>query len=231
MRGPILAGVLAGFLVVLVGLSAFVALALGRPEPALSTPTPEPTLAAVSPDVSPTPTTAASEPASAEPTISTPRPSLDASPIPSEEVGLAVGDRAPALRLPALGGSEIDTSVLEGRALWINFMATWCPPCIDELPMLERFQGQLEEEMTVLVVDIGESEGTVMAFMDSLGIDLPVGLDTDGTAQRTWGAYALPVHYWIDADGRVGGFLYGGAGPEQFIEGVHSVLPDAELEP
>ena len=146
-------------------------------------------------------------------------------------MGLAVGDRAPPLAMAAVGGNEIDTSLIVDRPIWINFMATWCPPCIDELPVMQRFQRQLEEEMTILVVDIREPEQTVADFMLSLGVDLPVGLDMDGEAQRAWGAYALPVHYWVDTDGRIAAFVFGGAGPEQFIDGIHSVLPDVELQP
>ena len=227
MRGPIAAGVLAGVLVVLVALAGFVGLALGRPDPtteASTTPPAGPTTAATSPTPGSTDGSATPDPG---PTAA-PSASPSGAPPP---VGLAVGDTAPTIQVPAVGGSEIDTSVLIGQPLWINFMATWCPPCRDELPVMDDFQGQLAEQMTILLIDIGENESTVNEFMTSLGVDLPVGLDRDGSVQREWGAYALPVHYWIDAEGRIGGFLYGGAGPEQFIEGVHTVLPDAQLEP
>jgi thiol-disulfide isomerase/thioredoxin len=225
MRGPVAAGALAGLLVIVLVVGAFVALALGRPDPVV--PTPTPSLVAGSPDGSPS-ATSTSEPSSPSRTVAPTGSS--ASPTPSEAVGLDVGDRAPSLVLPALGGNEIDTTQVEGRALWINFMATWCPPCIDELPMMQRFQRQLGEDMTILVVDVREPEEAVSDFMTSLNIELPVGLDLDGAAQVTWGAHILPVHYWIDAEGRIGGFLYGGAGPEQFIEGIQTVLPDVELE-
>lgn len=234
MRGPIAVGVLAAVLVVLVAAAAFVALALGRPGPSFGTPPPVavPASPARTPSPLPIVTPGASQPPipSAVGTAS-PGVSEDPGPSASLAVGLAVGDLAPPLALPQLGGAEIDTALLAGQPLWVNFMATWCPPCRDELPVMERMQAQLGGRMTILLIDVGEDEQTVATFMTSLGIDLPVGLDTSSAAQRAWGAYALPVHYWIDADGRIGGFLYGGAGPEQFIEGVHSVLPDASLEP
>ncbi|MDQ3870086.1 MAG: TlpA family protein disulfide reductase [Chloroflexota bacterium] len=149
---------------------------------------------------------------------------------PSPDVGLRVGDRAPALAVAQLGGGQIDLQRLRGRALWVNFTATWCPPCRDELSLLERFQGSLGTRVTVLVIDVREPEDAIASLATQLGLTLPIGLDTDGRAQRDWGAYALPVHYWLDADGRVRGFVYGGAGPEQFLEGVRTVVPDARVD-
>ncbi len=156
-------------------------------------------------------------------------PSLSGSSVPA--VGVTVGDLAPPLRLAQLGGSEVDTTALRGQPLWVNFMATWCPPCRDELPIMDRLQRELGDRMTIIVVDVEEDADTVASFFTDLEVALPVALDEDGSARDAWGALALPVHYWIDEEGRVGGFLYGGAGSEQFIEGIETVLPDAGLEP
>ncbi|CAN5736570.1 hypothetical protein BH20CHL5_BH20CHL5_06290 [soil metagenome] len=142
-----------------------------------------------------------------------------------------MGDIAPPLRLAQLGGAEIDTAALRGQPLWVNFMATWCPPCREELPIMDRLQRELGDRMTIIVVDVEEDTDTVASFFTGLEVALPVALDEDGSARDAWGALALPVHYWIDEEGRVGGFLYGGAGPEQFIAGIETVLPDAGLEP
>ncbi|MEO7118875.1 MAG: TlpA disulfide reductase family protein [Candidatus Limnocylindrales bacterium] len=236
MRGPIFAGALGGLLVILIAVATFVAISLGAPDRVLPTPgaTPtEPSLLAASPSPIPTPTPTLSR--SPSPSLATDgsSPSPDPTPTasPSVAVGLNVGDRAPGLQLFQLGGGEIDTSALAGQPLWINFMASWCPPCRDELPQMALLQAQLGESMTIIVVDVGEDEATVSAFMDSLEVDLPTGLDVDSAAQRTWGAYALPVHYWVDANGRIGGFLYGGSDREQFIDGIHTVLPDIDLTP
>ena len=236
MRAPILAGVLAGVFAALLVAAAFVALALGGP-----TATPAPSMVAA-PSVTP-PVAAPTEPTS-EPTPSvsfttpapSPLPTTSPGPSPSPspgdpQVGLAVGDIAPPLRLAQLGGAEVDTEALRGQPLWVNFMATWCPPCREELPIMDRLQRDLGDRMTIIVVDVEEDADTVASFFNSLEVALPVALDEDGRAQEAWNAVALPVHYWIDEEGRVGGVLYGGAGPEQFIEGIETVLPDAGVEP
>ncbi len=236
MRGPVIVGVLAGILLAALVVVAFVLVALGD-RPSVSTP---PTRASpLAPSVQPpSPTLSPTLSPSAEPTLTSgpsPSPSsstsASASSSASAEVGLEVGDIAPGLSLERLGGGRIDTARLAGQPLWINFMATWCPPCRDELPLMGRFQTQLGDEMTILLVDIEEDDETVRAFMDSLAVDLPVGLDGDGSAQQTWGAVALPVHYWIDEGGRISAFVFGGAEPDAFIDAVRTVLPRAELEP
>jgi thiol-disulfide isomerase/thioredoxin len=251
MRAPIAAGFLAGLLVsiVLVGAAGLLLVsrpAPGRPTPsgtgvALASPTPPPgapaTIAPSAPSTSepasaaPTgpPAPAATGPA---PTGSTPTASVapPGSPAASEPaVGLRVGDRAPPLRVAQLGGGEIDTGRLSGQPLWVNFMATYCPSCRDELPLMERMQGELGEAMTILVVDAGEDVDTVASYMTSLGVELPVGVDPANAARDAWGAFVLPVHYWVDGQGIVRGFLYGPADPAGFVEGVRTVLPDAEL--
>ncbi|MBA3796813.1 MAG: TlpA family protein disulfide reductase [Chloroflexi bacterium] len=236
MRAPILAGVLAGVFAALLVAAAFVALALSGP-----TATPAPSMVAA-PSVTP-PVAAPTEPTS-EPTPSvsfttpapSPLPTTSPGPSPSPspgdpQVGVAVGDIAPPLRLAQLGGAEVDTEALRGQPLWVNFMATWCPPCREELPIMDRLQRDLGDRMTIIVVDVEEDADTVASFFNSLEVALPVALDEDGRAQEAWNAVALPVHYWIDDEGRVGGVLYGGAGPEQFIEGIETVLPDAGVVP
>jgi thiol-disulfide isomerase/thioredoxin len=139
---------------------------------------------------------------------------------------LAIGQVAPPLRVTLTDGSLMDLSDFAGQPIWVNFMATWCPQCTAELPMMERFQGQLKDQMTILVVDVGEDRSTVKDFVNGLDVDLTVGVDQDGSLQRAWGAMALPIHYWIDADGVVQQVVYGGAPEQTFIEAITALVPD-----
>ncbi|MEO8625348.1 MAG: TlpA disulfide reductase family protein [Candidatus Limnocylindrales bacterium] len=139
---------------------------------------------------------------------------------------LAIGQAAPELRLTLTDGSLMDTADFAGLPLWVSFTATWCPQCTTELPMMERFQGQLKDQMTVLVVDVGEDRSTVRDFIKGLNVDLTVGLDPDGTIASQWGANALPIHYWIDADGVVQQIVYGGAAEQTFIEAITALVPE-----
>lgn len=212
----ILAGVAAGIVVSVLLLAAIV---LSLPAgPVLRATPPAPTLpvstAPSAPSLSPVPSASGTAPAG--------------SPGGSIGAGLRVGDQAPALVVDRLGGGQIDRTTLSGP-LWVNFTASWCPTCRDELRLLQRFQSALGSRITILVIDVREPQDVVAALVRDVNITLPVGLD-QGRAERDWAAYALPVHYWLDGDGRVRGFVYGGAGPDQFLEGVRKVVPGAQVD-
>jgi thiol-disulfide isomerase/thioredoxin len=145
---------------------------------------------------------------------------------PQPGTGTAIGQIAPQIRVTLTDGSLMDTADFAGQPMWITFMATWCPQCHDELPMMERFGAQLTDKMTLLVVDVGEDRHTVRTFMDDLNVDLTVGLDPDGAIQAQWGANALPIHFWLDGNGVVQQIVYGGAPEQIFIEAITAVVPD-----
>jgi thiol-disulfide isomerase/thioredoxin len=139
---------------------------------------------------------------------------------------IGVGQTAPNIRVTLTDGSLMDTADFGGLPIWINFMATWGPQCTTELPMMERFEKDLKDKMTVLVIDVGEDRSVVRDFMRGLGVDLTVGLDQDGSIQADWGANALPVHYMLDANGVVQQIVYGGAPEETFIQAVTVLVPE-----
>jgi thiol-disulfide isomerase/thioredoxin len=139
---------------------------------------------------------------------------------------VAVGQPAPDLQVTLADGSLMDTADFAGLPMWINFMASWCPQCQTELPMMDGFQGQLKDKMTVLVVDVGEDRSTVKDFFKSLNVNLLVGVDSDGVAQAQWGANALPVHYFVDANGVVSQIVYGGAPEQTYLEAITALVPE-----
>jgi thiol-disulfide isomerase/thioredoxin len=180
---------------------------------------PEPSAAPVEVVATPTAATASGAPASDAPASSSPAASEG-----GELFG--IGRPAPPLLVSQLGGGEIDLAALAGKPLWVTFMATWCPSCRDELPRMTQLQARYADTgLVVVVVDVGEDEGAVDAYMRSLGVTFPVGLDTDGEAHEGWGAYALPVHYWIDAEGIIRHGALGGIGPDIMAEGLTTILP------
>ena len=134
--------------------------------------------------------------------------------------------------MPQVGGGTIDLADLKGKPVWINFMATWCPPCQDEFPLMNGFAARYAADgLVVIAVDVKEDEGTVAAFAETLGSTLPMGLDTTGAAADTWNANALPVHFWIDADGIVRDGALGGIGPDIMAQGLQTILPGVTVTP
>lgn len=159
-------------------------------------------------------------------------PSAGPSASPDDDTAFHVGQPAPPLRVPQLGGGEIDLAALRGTPVWLNFMATWCPPCRDEFPLLNSFAVRYADAgLVVIAVDVREDVGTVNAFAQEFAVQFPMGLDEDGAAQRAWGAWALPVHYWIDRDGIIRDGALGGIGPDLMVAGLEKILPGVPVEP
>ena len=240
MRSPVLLGVVAALLVVVIVLAGVIVvvpgLAPGAPSypaqpsggPTLAPPgaaTPPGAASPASGSILPGPPGSGAAPAAGAPG------STAATEHGSPPVGLQVGDRAPSLVVPRLGGGTIDLAALRGRPVWVNFIASWCPDCRDELPLMEGYSYELGQRISIVLVDVRESPDVAAEFVRSLRLDLPVGVDQAGTAQRTWSAYALPVHYWLDAQGIVRAVGFGELGPPQFLESVRRVIPGASLSP
>jgi cytochrome c biogenesis protein CcmG/thiol:disulfide interchange protein DsbE len=227
-RLSILAGLLAGVLVAVVVLGGILYFA---PEPgATETPAPQPSIAIGTPSPSPSPSVAASP--------STPGASASpsGSALPSSGSSLAglfhVGEQAPALVVPQVGGGTVDLRNLIGKPVWVNFMATNCPPCLDEFPLMNGFQSRYGDKgLVILAIDVKEEEGPVGAFADQLSATFPLGLDLDGSAQQRWGALALPVHYWIDKDGIIRDGALGGIGPDIMARGLSAIMPGVDVTP
>jgi cytochrome c biogenesis protein CcmG/thiol:disulfide interchange protein DsbE len=219
-RSSIVAGLLVGVataVALLAGIVAFI------PEPNLETPTNPPPSAR--PSVPPEPAGSSSAtPASHAPSES---------PVATEGSGLFhVGEPAPALVVPQVGGGTIDLAALRGKPVWVNFMATWCPPCQDEFPLMNGFAAQYADEgLVVVAIDVKEEEGLVAAFAQGLAATFPLGLDSDGRVSEAWDAVALPVHFWIDADGIIRDGSLGGIGPDIMAAGLETILPGVDVRP
>jgi thiol-disulfide isomerase/thioredoxin len=134
--------------------------------------------------------------------------------------------------VPQVGGGTIDLAALKGKPVWVNFMATWCPPCQDEFPLMSGFASRYGSAgLVVLAVDVQEDEGTVASFAQQLNATFPLGLDGDGQAAQRWGAIALPVHFWIDAKGIVRDGAAGGIGADAMVRGLQAILPGVDVTP
>ncbi|HEX5823286.1 MAG TPA: redoxin domain-containing protein [Candidatus Limnocylindrales bacterium] len=216
----ILAGLLAGVLVAAGVLAAFVFVG---PDPVGLRPTPSPTAS-----VAPSPSASAGPSASIGPSASAPSPSGSG----GVQTGFHVGETAPPLVVPQVGGGTIDLAALRGSAVWVNFMQTSCPECIDEFPRMNSFKARYGDKGLVIVaVDVREDEGTVATFANRLGATFPMGLDTDGHAQQAWGFLAMPVHFWIDREGIVRAGALGGIGPDVMAESLRTILPGVTITP
>jgi thiol-disulfide isomerase/thioredoxin len=223
-RISIIAGLLTGVAAAALVIGGILVLA---PEPrAAPTPPPQPS-ASLGLQPTPTPTPVAGASGSGGPS-----PSAGASPSSADGQAFHVGEPAPALVVPQVGGGVIDLANLRGKPVWVNFMGTYCPPCIDEFPLMNRFSSRhADDGLVVIAVDVKEDEGIVAAFAEQLGATFPLGLDTDGSAALRWDAIALPVHFWIDKDGVIRDGALGGIGADIMAGGLRTIMPGVDVQP
>jgi thiol-disulfide isomerase/thioredoxin len=113
--------------------------------------------------------------------------------------------------LPNLAGTSLTLSSLKGKVVLLNFWATWCPPCRQEMPGFDKLYQSLrsDPDFVLLAVDSLEDAKTVRSFLDKNPYHFPVVLDTQGTATQTYSVRAYPTTYLIDRQGRVIGGIVG----------------------
>jgi thiol-disulfide isomerase/thioredoxin len=117
---------------------------------------------------------------------------------------------APALTLPTLDNRQIDLDSLKGRVVLVNFWATWCPPCVEEIPSLQRLYRRLKPAgLEILAVDVGESAEVMRAFLADKPVDFPVLMDSDAETFRRWGVYAFPTTLVLDREHRIRYAVFG----------------------
>lgn len=110
---------------------------------------------------------------------------------------------APALQALDMQGKTWTLAELRGRAVVLNFWATWCPPCRAEMPSLQQLAEIYgPEQLQVLALNVGEGPRRIAQYLQSSGLNLTVLLDPQSEAARAWGANVLPTTLLIDAEGR-----------------------------
>ncbi len=111
---------------------------------------------------------------------------------------------APDFGLRDLDGREHRLSSYQGRVLIVNFWATWCPPCREEMPSLQRVREQLHGNgVEVLAVNVGEDEDAILTFTASYPVTFPLLLDEDGRVVDSWPVLGLPTTYVVEPGGRL----------------------------
>lgn len=112
-------------------------------------------------------------------------------------------DRAlPPLAATDLSGKTWDWAALRGRAVLVNFWATWCAPCKEEMPTLQTLADLEGERLAVLAVNVREPLPRVRRYVQTSGLALPVLPDPRGEITRAWGMTVFPSTVLVDAQGR-----------------------------
>jgi len=133
---------------------------------------------------------------------------------PAPSYGTQMGAMAADFRLLDMDGMPVSLSGLRGSPVVVNFWASWCYPCVFEMPHLQGiYDDYTADGLKVLAVNIGESEKAVESFMDKGGYSMPVLMDSGGEVARQYSIISIPTTLFIDKDGviqgkKIGAFIY-----------------------
>ncbi len=111
---------------------------------------------------------------------------------------------APEFILQDVYGKQHALSDYRGRVLVVNFWATWCGPCRDEMPSMQRAADWLaKHDIPLIGIGVGETRNRVMAFLQDYPLRFPLLLDTNSEAMKHWAAQTIPTTYVVNAQGQV----------------------------
>lgn len=114
------------------------------------------------------------------------------------------GGPLPAFALKDLNGASHQLADYRGKVVLVNFWATWCGPCRDEMPSIQDLSGQLKgKPFAVLAINLDEPESRVRKFLAQWNVDLPVLLDPERKVASQWNARILPATFIVGPDGRI----------------------------
>ena len=169
------------------------------------------------------------------PGVTLPRPGSGFFPVGEPTVGLAAGDLAPELtgthdgqtmQLADLDGNPIRLADFRGRPVWLNFWATWCPPCQEETPVLRDLYGQYRDRgLALIAVSVQETTpDDVRAYVQKYGLEYTVGFDATSAIFHTYRAFGLPTQMFIDGNGVIRQVVLGPVTREQAAGYIDALL-------
>ena len=172
-------------------------------------------------------------PASSQPPAQAPTPTA---PAPAEETPAErTTAEFPTLKMKAVDGSDYDLAAHRGKWVVVNFWATWCGPCRNEMPDIQKLYDEYSaqgEDAEVVILGIAgpgigqeKSAEEIADFMTENGYTYPVLMDTSGEMFTQYGISAFPTTFMIDKDGNVYGYV-----PGQMTEDIMRSIIDQTLE-
>ncbi len=120
------------------------------------------------------------------------------------------GKAAPEFELDSLEGSRVRLSNFAGHPVLINYWATWCPPCREELPLIQERLEKYSPDLVVLTINAGEEPETIRNFIQQKDYSFHVLLDPEWKAEALYGIYAYPTTVFIDREGLIQARYVGG---------------------
>ena len=142
-----------------------------------------------------------------------------------------LGGRTPELKLEDLAGRSYALEDYRDQVVMVNFWASWCPPCIIEMPGMQRLKEKLAgQPFSILAVNVRETPAAIWKFRKLVRVDFPLLLDREGQAAEDWEIDVYPSTFLVDPQGRI---RYAAYGPRQWdapeiVRTIEALLPTKE---
>lgn len=143
-----------------------------------------------------------------------------------------VGREAPDFRVQGLDGQFYQLSDFRGRPVWINFWASWCPPCRAENPDIQAtYEANQADGLVVLGIAIGEDDGTVRGYAGRTDLTYTIGLDRGTDIAAAYRIVGIPTHFFIDRDGILREWRIGSMNKATMEKKVAVIMGDSGGQP
>jgi thiol-disulfide isomerase/thioredoxin len=136
-------------------------------------------------------------------------------------------EKAPDFAVLDSDGKTVHLSDMRGRPTVINFWASWCPPCREEMPNFNRVYAEMKEDVNFMMVDLtneGETVDDARNFIASGNLDLPVFFDVDGEGSDRYEIEYIPTSVFVDSKGNMISIAVGGIDEATLRKGIANIL-------
>lgn len=139
---------------------------------------------------------------------------------------ISIGDEAPNFILQDGNGKEFQLTDYKGKGVFLNFWATYCEPCKEEMPYMNNVFSEYQEQgVEILAVNSGEAELIVDKFINQYGLDFPVLYDHEGTVTNLYDFISLPTTFLIDEDGKIVEIITGSLSEDSIRKSMDKIKP------
>ncbi len=129
---------------------------------------------------------------------------------PASNVSIDIDSVAPDFTLTTLDGRQLKLSELRGKPVFLNFWATWCPPCVGEMPHFQSLYPKYKDKMHFLAVSIDREKSPVETFAKDKKLTFPIGTDLKQAVASLYRIEAVPTSFLLDKDGKIVAYHLGG---------------------
>ena len=151
-------------------------------------------------------------------TIPTPPPTTDA------PVGIRVGMQAPDFTLRLLTGESFNLYEQRGKPVFLNFWGTWCPPCVAEMPAIQKLQDTMADSIQIVGIGVRDTRSQELRFVTRYGYTWTFVLDSAGGVSNEYEVTSYPTSLFLDARGVIVRVLRSGRNYETFLEAARQAI-------